>query len=385
GRRLEGGRRVRQEAERLAAAHATPAERLRAAYDFVRTTVVWDRHYDVFADRSADDVLAAGRGSSAEVNLLLLAVLRAMGLEATPILLSTRSNGRPLPLYPLLSQFNHVVVLAAAGGSPVLLDATDRDLPAGLLPVEALAGMGWRVDHSDPSWITFQPLDRTGTVAQVTGALAPDGTASGTLSFRLTGYAAGKARARLRETATDGPAAPVAELVEAPDGAEIDSVAVVQADDVYEPVDLSASFRLQGAAESIGDRLYLTPVLFGRHRESPFGLVERTYPVEFGHPFSQTYSAQIELPEGYEVEALPPALSRNLPGQSARYARSVTVVGRALHVQMRFEVRTPTFEPAAYPALRALFDEMVAADAEPIVLRPIAAEAAPSADAGGRP
>jgi hypothetical protein len=376
GGRLAGGRRIRDEAERLAAGADGP-ERLRLAYDAIRNSVTWDGRFRVFPDRDLDDVLSRGQGSSGEVNLVLLAMLRRMGLAATPVLLSTRTHGRAFPDYPLLSQFNHLVVLAEPqGGQPTLLDATSAVLPAGLLPVESLSGSGWRVDRANPTWITFQPLDRTGTTAHLTGRITPEGDVVGRVTARLTGYDAGEARAYLRENGPGGGRDALMEAISPAHGASLDSVVANAVDDVYEPLEMEATLLHPHAAELIGDRLYLAPILLMRHTESPFRLPQRSYPVEFGHPFTETYTAELDVPDGYEVESLPEPVTTGMPvptrtTPAIRYARSVTANGRTIVIQMRLEVMAPTLPPAGYQRLRALFDTVVAAEAETIVLRPV--------------
>ena len=43
------------------------------------------------------------------LQILLVSMLRDVGLEAHPVLISTRSHGQVVQVYPLLSQFNDVL------------------------------------------------------------------------------------------------------------------------------------------------------------------------------------------------------------------------------------------------------------------------------------
>jgi hypothetical protein len=61
-------------------------------------------------------------GNVAEINLMLTAMLR-YGLNANPVLVSTRSNG--IAMFPNRTAFNYVIAAVENGGNYTLLDASD--------------------------------------------------------------------------------------------------------------------------------------------------------------------------------------------------------------------------------------------------------------------
>ena len=64
------------------------------------------------------------KGNVADINLLLTAIYRREGFDASPVILSTRSHGFPLYQFPLLMDYNYVVTRVRADGQYYLLDAT---------------------------------------------------------------------------------------------------------------------------------------------------------------------------------------------------------------------------------------------------------------------
>ena len=380
GRRLKAGRRVRALAEGTA---GTAAERARAVYDAVRTGYVWNGTRGVFADRNLEDVAEARGGTAAEVNLLLASALRAAGVPATPVLLSTRSNGRAVDLYPIVSQFDWVAVLAEPDGAdPVLLDATDPNRPYGVLPVEALTGAGWLADADRPHWFEFDPPASTLTSTVVQATVEPGGAVAGTVRMKLDGYAALEARTKIDDEAAGAPAAAASEAAEAaaeaPDGVEMAVVSVEGEGDPYAPLVMNATFTAASAAEVVGDEIYLTPFLVTQLDENPFERPTRTFPVDFAYPSSRTYVADIALPAGYDVEAAPPPLALTIPSRAVSYTRAVMAHPGRLVVRAVLTVAQAQVEPEEYAALRALYDEVVAAETEAIVLTR-SAEASPAA------
>jgi hypothetical protein len=390
GRRLRRNGRV----EALAASAAgTDEEKARALYDLVRTGYVWDGTGGIFADRDLDDVVEARGGSAGELNLLLLALLREAGVPAQPVLISTRSNGRPIKQYPIVGQFDHVLVLVQPeGGEVALLDATDPHQPYGRLPVEALSGEAWIADPEAPEWLSFGPPTDTATLTMVQGTLADDGRVAGSLTLRLAGYDALDLRARLADEDADAPAAAAsaaeeaaAEAADAAEAVDIELVVVKNLDAVDEPVDVESTFST-AAGDVVGDEIYLTPFVVMRLDKNPFERPTRSFPVDFAYPFTRTYVAEIELPEGYAVAELPEPVLMRIPSGAVGYQRMLGTAGPG-RVQLRAVLRVAQAQisPEEYPALRRLYDEIVATESEAIVVARTAAPepAAAAGDAGG--
>lgn len=79
-------------------------------------------------------------GNVAEINLMLTSMLRYAGLEANPVLISTRSNG--IAYYPTIAAFNYVVSAVDISGELVLLDATEKYSNINVLPFRDLNWIG---------------------------------------------------------------------------------------------------------------------------------------------------------------------------------------------------------------------------------------------------
>ena len=146
-------------------------------------------------------------------------------------------------------------------------------------------------------------------------------------------------------------------------------VSVSGIEDPDETIVVEAGITAQGA-EHLGDDLYLTPFILMGIDENPFKLEQRTFPVDYSHAFTRTYTAQITLPDGYVPEELPDPVQLTIPGQGATYLRVYSFDNGALLVRARLQGNQVVFEPDLYPALRQLYDEIVAAETEAVVLVP---------------
>ena len=85
GGQLNSGGDVRTRAELLVGDAQDPMTKMKAIYDYVRTKVEWNGAQGYIPERDVDEVLEAQSGSSPEIALLLVAMMRNVGLDAHPV------------------------------------------------------------------------------------------------------------------------------------------------------------------------------------------------------------------------------------------------------------------------------------------------------------
>ena len=368
GRRLGRSRSVREIAQSV---EGTPAEKARALYDLVRRDYVWDGTGGIFAERGLDDVVQTRRGSEAELTFLLLKLYEEAGVPATPVVLSGRSNGQAITQYPIVEQFDTILALVQVPGEPLeLVSPLSPHRPYGQVPVDALNTNAWMVAYDAPQWITFGAPGGTGTTTFARGTLTEDGGLSGQLQLRLTGYDAFAARERLTEAERGSPTA-AADAVEtaadAEEGVEIETVEVTGVDDPAAPLGVEATF-VAPAAELAGDEMYVSPFVAMQMEENPFERETRTFPVDFAYPFTRTYVADIELPDGWSAIDLPDPVQMTIPSRAVTYQRIMSGESGRLQVRAVLTVARAQIDPSEYGALRDLYDEIVAAESEVVVV-----------------
>jgi len=358
---------LRQQAEMLTAGLNTPEEKMRAIYDYVRATMTWNGKYGIFTNENLDKAFQARRGNGSEIALTLTSMLRFAGLEAHPVLISTRDNGKLVQLYPLLDQFNHVLTYVKVGDREYWLDATDSFRPHDLLPVAALNEIGWLVDKKNPRWINIPNSGSFINQTSVFAELSADGTISGRLVSNDGGYNGLFDRRTLRDKKAEEHIRDkwLNDLA----GARLDSFKISYRDSTHRPLVTEAHFFASEHAQVAEDKIYFNPILVGRSKENPFKRPERTLPVDFAYGHTLTYTLLLTLPEGYLVEELPKNIIISLPNNGGQFRRLAQIEGNHLQVISQMVIRQIHFEPIEYKALREFYDRIVAAHAEPVVLK----------------
>jgi transglutaminase-like putative cysteine protease len=344
--------------------------RLEAAQQAVGKAVKWDESASYYST-NIKKAFAAGKGNAGDINLTLIALLREMGLNANPVVLSTREHGRLDLTWGLIKRLDYVVAHVPLGGKDLLLDATDPYLKPGALPMRALNGAGRLVLPKDSRFVPLNSAERE--VEAITGQfkLQADGGISGTMTRSFGGYGSYKARKTYHAQGETDYLTGVKknfgdwQISKASfDGTDNVNLAFME---VYE-------MNLPDGMNQAGERLYLRPMLTEGRTKNPFPEPDRQFPVDFGMQLDETYTASFALPDGYQADELPKSVSMALPENAGRFIYRVTASEGKMQIVSRLMLKKPVYYADEYPALRELFAQVVAKHAEMVVLKKVKSE-----------
>lgn len=367
GDQLRASRAVRSQVETVIAGADTPRDKMERIHDFVRTSVAWDGTEGFLPSDDLSDVLETKSGDRPEINMLLAAMLREAGLDANPVLISTRSHGRPVEQYPILQQFNSLIVAVDFPRTRVLLDATDQMRPYDVLPADALNGRGWLVTDSGQEWIPIGVESAYEHTILIDGALDESGALTATMQSSSGGYAAVGIRHGLTDAESTEDFVTESLLEDLPE-ITIDSTFVTGLDTVSNDLRVDAVFTAPGFAQSAGDFLFFTPILSERFAENPLKKPERTFAVDTSFPMNISYTFRLRLPEGWGADELPRTVLSRLPLDGGFYRRAMEFEDGVLTVQTSFRIDRTLFEARLYQDLRTFFENVVAAQNEQVML-----------------
>lgn len=128
---------------------------IQAAFDAIKSTLLWNGHRSCYALKPLDKSIKKKKGNAAEVNLTLVALLRAMGLEAYPVVLSTVDNGFVRTYKPSVSVFNYAIAACVCQGEVLLMDATGDVSQVNELPKRCQNGEGLMIKDYSYQWVSL--------------------------------------------------------------------------------------------------------------------------------------------------------------------------------------------------------------------------------------
>jgi Domain of Unknown Function with PDB structure (DUF3857) len=324
------------------------------ALRFVSSNIKWNEEYRIYSPAGLEKAFQNKTGSTADLNLAVVALLRKAGADAVPVLVSTRRHGEAYPTYPFMDQFNSVIALVRKDSLVWMMDATDPFHPLNHLRDQHYNQEGWVVDAQKPDWI---PLSAPETGVNWYGrmALTEAGELTGRFSFSATGSQATDWRTALRDS--DDKAMVKQIFSDLPDNTQFDSVVWTARDACDQVLKADFTCRIPEAAQAVNDFLYCKPVIDFLITENPLKSLRREFPVDLPHPIRGTYVLFLRLPPGYTVAEMPTGARISLPNNGGRVQFTcLQSEPGLLHITLKMNVAQTRFMPEEYDGLRQFFE-----------------------------
>ena len=339
-------------------------DKAKKIFAYVRDNFVCTDHSALYSSQNLKNVLKSKKGNVAEINLLLVAMLRHENIIADPIILSTREHGLTYQLYPVMNRFNYVTCQAVIDGKTYHLDASRPRLGFGKMPSECYNGWARIInDASNAIELSADSLKERKVTSLI--LLHDKGKWVGTMSQQLGEYESYSFRNRIKEEGEESHFKKVQKSYGEETKTEFSKIDSL---DIYEaPVSIKYQFTMEPGTEDI---LYINPLFGEAQKENPFKSAERTYPVEMPYTFDETYVATIYVPAGYEVEELPKQIRVKLNEQDASFFEYM--IGKSdniISLRTRVKMDRALYSPDEYEILREFYNMVVKKQGEQIVLK----------------
>jgi Domain of Unknown Function with PDB structure (DUF3857)/Transglutaminase-like superfamily len=365
GRIIEGAGYLKKVTEEVVGGETDPMKKIEKIFNYVRNTIAWDNYEDYLSDKPKE-VFEKKKGTSGDINLILGSMLHKAGISVDMVMLSTRDHGFVREQYPMERQFNYVICAARIDGKPILLDATDRFLPAGVLPERCLNGKGLMISKNFHGWIPLETKAKDAIVVNAELAINPSFEMTGKISISSDGYAGASVRKKFLAMGESGYAKGT---IGKKENWQIAKSSFENIDENTKAVKETHEITINDHVTASGDVIYLNPLVTNQIMENPYKMEDRVYPVDFGYLRNHVYIAKITLPEGYVVDELPQNKIFALPGSGGKFSYSLTPMGNFINVMCSFQINRQIFIQTEYPALREFYNLVVAKQAEQIVLK----------------
>jgi len=349
----------------LLAGAKTDLEKAKKIFYYVNHNYSCTDNSDRYFDENLKAFAKKKSGGVADINLLLTAMLKYAGLQADPVLLSTRSHGYAYSIYPLINKFNYVVARAYIDDKEYMLDASKPELGFGHMLPECYNGHARLINEMGAE--LYFPTDSITEKEVISTFISTDdnGEMVGTVSTTPGFYSSYRMRDKLK---TGGKEAFFKD-VQTTYGSEFElsSPEFEQFDNTEESLKFKYKFKLNGTSE---DLIYLNPLLKEGWKENPFKSAERFYPVEMPYCIDETYVFTAVVPEGYEIDELPKSMIVKLnEAGDGQYEYRISASANMISLRSRLTIKRTVYSPEEYDYLREFFNMVVKKQAEQIVLK----------------
>lgn len=343
----------------------TPSEKAAAIYTFVKDRMTWNEYYGVYCDLGVKKAYKDGVGNVADINLILTGMFREAGLQCSPVLISSKSNG--IPIFPTLNGFNYVVAGVKIDGKTHLFDAADKNGVMDILKTNLLNWKGRMVKKDGSSrLVEVYPRKTALHNALITVKLDDDLTILGNAKNRFSGHYARRVRAKYENVTEDEQ---LKEMDETHESIDLIDLNFKELNNSSRPVTMEYNFEMESGAEEIGGKLYLSPLFHLEMTENVFKTEERAYPIDFVYAYEDRYSVSIQIPEGYIVESLPENLVINLSQGMGSFKYGASNANGKITISVQNAIKVPVIDASYYKDLQQYFKMILEKETEKIVLK----------------
>jgi len=355
------------ELKKITAGATTDLEKARKWYAFVRDNFTCNEFDDRYMSKSLKKTFQDKNGNDADINILLTAGFKNMGMTANPALLSTRDNGAASEMYPLITQFNYVISDVKIDDVNYTLDATNKAAGFGKLD-EGLYNGSARLVADLPALIPLV-ADSLKESKVTTVFMMNDESGKGlsaSFSSKLGVHEGMDFRRKMKKQSQEDyfkDQKKALNFETTISETSIDSLTIPD-----EPVTIKYNFTVTPNGEDI---IYFSPLLTEAYKDNPFKAAERLYPVEMPYCSDETYILNMEVPKGYKVEEIPKSARVKLNEDDGMFEYIIGQSGERIQLRCRVLIKKATFEPDDYQTLRDFFSYIVKKQAEQIVLKKI--------------
>lgn len=364
GKELEKTNYYKKDIDALIANSNVNLEKLALIFQYVKANMKWNGYTNKYTNDGVRKAYQDKTGNSAEINLMLTSMLRYAGLNANPVLVSTKGNG--VPLFPTIKGFDYVVTgVKLADNSMILLDATEPFSMPNILPARALNWNGRLVTKTgESSWINLNSSKHAEEENMIMVKISDDLEVSGFTRTIYDNFEAQRFRKRYNHIKDED----LIEKFEENNNLEVDDFKLVNQDNLAKPVIRNVKFTSEDLLETIGNKLYIEPSLFLTKRTNPFKLDERKYPVDFTSAFKETNKVTIQVPKGYAIESVPEQLAIALPDNLGFFKYQIINGGNKVKLVSLLQINSAMVPPQYYTALKEFYAKLVQKETEKIVL-----------------
>lgn len=345
----------------------TEIDKLETIFKFVQAKMNFDGDYSILTDKGVKKAYKDGTGNTAEINLILIAMLKSAGIKTDPVLISTIQHG--VPVYPNRTVFNSVIAAAEIDGKQILMDASNKYSSVGILPLEDLNWTGRLIkEEGDSQEINLVPDKNSNENVNIVVALDAQGKMVGQTRIRKTDYVA----QRFRESTALLTDDKYLEKLESDlGGILIDEYKKTNDTSNSSTVIESFKFTSNKHCEIIAGKIYINPLLFFNSTQNPFVLEKRQMPVYFGYPKTDKYNINIEIPKGYKVVSVPQPIKISTANSVGSYSINIAYDNDKIQIVIVKEINLAVVPPDLYDALKDFFQKMMEKQNEKIVLTKI--------------
>lgn len=345
-----------------------PFLRMKIIHHYVRKNMTWNGYTNIWALEGVKSAWKDKKGTSGEINLILVNLLKDAGLDAYPVLVSTHDNGRLKTTLPGFNQFNEVLAYVKIGDHCYVLDATEKNTPSHLIPINVMYSEGLVIEKLETYEWGWQPLWDEKLQKKKMVVMNLEVNEKDSLKGEALVNSIDYDRLERQSALQEGKDKLLEKYFTKPYPAvNIENFEIENADSDSLP--LVQKVKFSQSITATGDYHFFTLNLFTGLEKNPFIAESRFSDVFFGINQNYVLIANVRIPDGYNFEELPKNIKMIMPDTSIAITRRIEAENNLVSVRINLEFKRPYYTTDEYDYFMAFYKRLLDILNEPIVYR----------------
>jgi hypothetical protein len=330
---------------------ASNTERAKQIIEYVRNTFTSYNNESILADEKPKTFLTKKNGNTASINLYLIAMLREAGIEAHPVILSTRSNGKLKVDYPFVDFFNYVAVFVKDTERPFLTDGTNTLMAYNRIPSYCINDNGLLMVKGEPQWISLYNNILSLKNIQLTSKINPiSATASVNVNIQANEYEAFDLK-----RATNNDTVEIRKGLLKRGFNDVNRVVSMNYDKGHYPYTII--YEAVKNIDMVDNKLAFSPFLHYPPAENFMKEEKRSYPIDFVYAYNHKFNTVTNIPEGYKVLKTPDNFK--LDNELFEISLEFKVNETNVEATGSITVKKAVYQPKDYSNIKSYFNIIV--------------------------
>lgn len=319
-------------------------------FNFVKNNYKWNREDALLTTQSLKQLIKTKAGNSAEINLLLIMLLRNVGIEANPLLISTVDNGILNITSPSLRNLNSLLASVKIDNQVYFYDATSFGSKANMLPERDWNDFGILLEKNKGTNLSFSNTNISKKEQVIKADLDIDHSIiKGTFSQKDHGMFAIEAYDQF-DTSKDKYNESFATTYNA-DIKDVNSKLLENGD-----FESQMAFSGNGFMDVVGNKIVINPVLFLNAKNESFDQPEtRKNQIDFISAFEKEKRIELIIPENYKILSLPKDKKMATDDKEISYTYKVEAAGNKVTITTKVNVASENYPKEYYPFFKQIW------------------------------
>ena len=346
----------------------TDDEKIAFLFNKVQASMKWDDEDSWNTNVGTSDAWDTKTGNATEINLILCHLIKKAGVDAYPMVVSTRDHGKVYSAFPYLGQFNRAVVYIPVDSTKqYVLDASNKYNMYNEIPYNILNSSGFYIDmdKKEQDIVFLQKKNPIRESIFITAEIKPDGKIDGSAEISSISY---NRMADIDDYKTNGEKKYIDNLREDDNNLKISSLKMENMEVDSLPLVQTIKFNLD-LTGSDDNYIYFNSNLFSSLHKNPFLSETRSSDIDFGYPSSLIISGIYKEPAGYKVDAMPKNISMTMPDRGITFKRMIGEQDGSIVVRYTVTYNKSLFFKENYADFHEFFKQLFQMLNEPIALK----------------